>query len=206
MSTTMSTATATMSAARAPGGARSCRGDRRRVRVFAYGSNLHPGQMLERCPSARALFRACLPQHGLVFVGFSVTWQGPVANVMRHATRGVPGVVYEIRRRDLRALDRFEGVPFAYERTLRRVLDESDDAHVVHVYMQRGADRAAAPSEAYLRQIMRGYLHHGIELHRLFDAIGIQPPRALRPAVRAQAGARKRRRAQSDLRKPNPDA
>ena len=101
------------------------------------------------------------------------------------------------------ALDRFEGVPFAYERTLRRVVDESGDAHVVHVYKQPGADRTASPSEAYLRQIMRGYLHHGIALERLFAAIGIQPPRALRCVGEPQ---RKSRSARSDLRKTNPDA
>jgi gamma-glutamylcyclotransferase len=208
MSSTMSTATAMMSAASAPVQPRR-RDDRRRVRVFAYGSNLHPGQIRERCPSARTLFRAGLPGHGLAFVGFSATWLGPVANVARHATRLVPGVVYEISRGDLKALDRFEGVPFAYERTLRRVVDESGDAHVVHVYLQRSASRPAAPSEAYLRQIMRGYLHHGIELARLFAAMGLRPPRALRSAAAApRPGPRrqKRQRSQSDLRKPNPDA
>jgi gamma-glutamylcyclotransferase len=177
--------TTKMSTASAPDAARRRR-DRRRVRVFAYGSNLHPGQMRDRCPSAQALFRACLPRHRMVFVGFSVTWRGPVANVTRHVARVVPGVVYEISGRDLLALDRFEGVPFAYERTLRRVVDESGHAHVVHVYKQPGADRTAAPSEAYLRQIVRGYLHHGIELERLYAAIGIQPPRALRRAGEPQ--------------------
>ena len=41
------------------------------VLYFAYGSNLDEGQMLERCPGAKTMGHATLPNHALTFGGFS---------------------------------------------------------------------------------------------------------------------------------------
>ncbi|KAJ4327387.1 hypothetical protein N0V84_002158 [Fusarium piperis] len=74
------------------------------VLYFAYGSNLHVAQMAQRCPSS-------------VFVGTGTLsgyrWQinqRGVANVVPADDSSVEGLVYLVNARDVRALDRSEGV------------------------------------------------------------------------------------------------
>jgi hypothetical protein len=165
-----------------------------RVRVFAYGSNLCADQMARRCPTARAIAVAVLPRHKLAFAGFSVGWQGAVADIVPHPDREVPGVVYEVSVPDLQALDRAEGVPMVYERTLRRVVDEAGVGLVVHVYRQRQPAEPGPPTEMYLRQILRGYQRHGIDLDRMLAAM--ETPRKARDGGRDAAHGRRRRLAQ----------
>ncbi|EEU37067.1 uncharacterized protein NECHADRAFT_86778 [Fusarium vanettenii 77-13-4] len=74
------------------------------VLYFAYGSNLHVAQMAKRCPSS-------------VFIGTGTLagyrWQineRGVANVVPADDSSVEGLVYLVNARDVRALDRSEGV------------------------------------------------------------------------------------------------
>lgn len=74
------------------------------VLYFAYGSNLHVSQMAQRCPSS-------------VFVGTGTLsgyrWQineRGVANVVPEDGSSVEGLVYLVNARDVRTLDRSEGV------------------------------------------------------------------------------------------------
>lgn len=74
------------------------------VLYFAYGSNLHVAQMAKRCPSS-------------VFIGTGTLsgyrWQineRGVANVVPADDSLVEGLVYLVNARDVRALDRSEGV------------------------------------------------------------------------------------------------
>ena len=76
---------------------------------FAYGSNLEPDQMRARCPGSRVLCRAILPDHVLVFRGFSRDWEGAVATVEPAPGEVVHGVVFEVTPADVESLDRYEG-------------------------------------------------------------------------------------------------
>jgi len=183
-------------------------GNERVCLYFAYGSNICLDQMRRRCPNARPLGVAVLPYHGLAFAGFSASWGGAVAHVVPHPTREVPGVIYELSVADLRALDRAEGVPLAYRRTLRRVVDETGAEHVVHVYLHQSTE-PGTPTEEYLRQILRGYQRHRIDLDRMLAAMGVAPATAgTAPAPNTQrrrrASAPKKRR--RDLRRRDSDA
>ena len=106
------------------------------VLYFAYGSNLDDAQMRERCANARVVGRATLPNYALVFGGFSHRWGGAVASVVRAKGACVEGLLYELGNVDLRELDRFEGHPFAYERVIRWVRDESGRRRRVMTYLQ----------------------------------------------------------------------
>ncbi|BCS21197.1 gamma-glutamylcyclotransferase family protein [Aspergillus puulaauensis] len=84
---------------------------------FAYGSNLHLNQMAQRCPKSRYLGRAIL--HGY---RWQINDRG-YANVVRvpHASQvssSVQGLCYLINREDEAKLDRNEGVPTAYGKTM----------------------------------------------------------------------------------------
>ncbi|MEW6713076.1 MAG: gamma-glutamylcyclotransferase family protein, partial [Candidatus Riflebacteria bacterium] len=78
-------------------------------KYFAYGSNMDWKQMSERCPSARFLTVAVLPDHQLAFSRVSTSRGCGVADVVPCTGSGVWGVVYEISADDLCKLDRTEG-------------------------------------------------------------------------------------------------
>lgn len=139
---------------------------------FAYGSNMDGEQMLARCPSARFFARAWLPNHELAFRGSSAAWGGGVATVVPRGGDQVPGVVYVMKRRDLRLLDGFEGHPFVYQREQRLVRDSKNAWWRVHTYTMLEGD-LNPPSRRYMRRINEAYAKYGFA--RLSDAVGSIP-------------------------------
>jgi hypothetical protein len=142
----------------------------KRVLVFAYGSNLNGTQMRARCPSARREGRATLHGHALTFGGNSRRWGGGVANVQRWRGGAVSGVLYELSVDDLRMLDRFEGCPFSYRRSLRIVVDEAGRRLRAHVYVQM-AGAFAPPGVEYLGVLLRAYKRFGFDRRPLAAAV-----------------------------------
>ncbi|HEV7258262.1 MAG TPA: gamma-glutamylcyclotransferase family protein [Bosea sp. (in: a-proteobacteria)] len=69
---------------------------------FAYGLNMDPAGMAQRCPNSRALGLARLPRHR-----FIVTRDG-YASVIRDPREEVHGVLWDCSLGDVRALDKFE--------------------------------------------------------------------------------------------------
>ncbi|RSM19519.1 hypothetical protein CDV31_001679 [Fusarium ambrosium] len=74
------------------------------VLYFAYGSNLHVAQMAKRCPSSVFIGTGTLPGYR-----WQINERG-VANVVPTDGSSVEGLVYLVNARDVRALDRSEGV------------------------------------------------------------------------------------------------
>ena len=83
---------------------------------FAYGSNMNWLQMQDRCPSARFLHLAVLPDYQLAFTRKSIKRGCGVADVVPAPGQNVWGVVYEISNRDVENLDRSEGYRSGRER------------------------------------------------------------------------------------------
>ena len=71
---------------------------------FAYGSNLHVAQMAQRCPDSVFKGRAILPNYR-----WQINNRG-VANVVESAGDSVEGLVYLVGPKDMKALDRSEGL------------------------------------------------------------------------------------------------
>jgi gamma-glutamylcyclotransferase (GGCT)/AIG2-like uncharacterized protein YtfP len=148
----------------------------RPVLYFAYGSNLDDEQMRARCPSARVVGRATLPGHALTFGGFSHRWGGAVASVLRAKGAAVPGVLYALDPGDVRALDRFEGHPFAYERVVKLVLDEQGRRRRVTTYLQPSEGfEPWAPPQGYFDVLWRAYARLGFDARGLLVAAGVTP-------------------------------
>ncbi len=142
------------------------------VLYFAYGSNLDEGQMLERCPGAKTMGHATLPNHALTFGGFSHKWSSAVASVRRAAGERVEGVLYRLPADDLDRLDRAEGHPHAYLRETRFVVTR-DARRLAHVYLQpEETFEAWTPQPKYFAVLAREYARRGFELERLVAAIG----------------------------------
>lgn len=132
---------------------------------FAYGSNLDPQQMIQRCPTARLFSLGELRQHQLLFRGRSARWDGAVATI-RRGPGIVRGVIYAMRSSDLVRLDGHEGHPFYYEREFRDVIDSHGEKWRCHTYVLP-AEKAliGLPSSRYLRVIAEGYRRYGFD-HR----------------------------------------
>ncbi len=144
---------------------------------FAYGSNLCEEQMRARCPGARRGARAKLHHHALVFGGFSPRWQGAVASVVRHRGGWVEGLLYQLTAADVVALDRHEGVPYAYEKVERLVVDEHGSRRRAFTYVQPADTfEAWTPPTEYFVQIWRAYQRLGFDRGALAAAAGIQRP------------------------------
>ncbi len=144
------------------------------VLYFAYGSNLDDDQMRARCAGARVVGRAVLPNHALAFGGFSHRWGGAVASVVRTKGARVEGLLYELGDVDLRALDRFEGHPFAYERVLRFVQDERGRRRRAMTYLQpEDTFEAWSPQQGYFAIMWRAYDRLGFDFEPLAIAAGV---------------------------------
>jgi gamma-glutamylcyclotransferase len=144
-----------------------------RLLVLAYGSNLDLAQMLVRCPSAVPTGRATLANHALVFGGYSHRWGGGVASLVRAPGASAEGVVFRVAKGDVEMLDRYEGVPFAYERVTRWVVDEHSARHRVQLYLQREEGfRRDAPGQRYFAVLWRAYALWGLDRKALIAATG----------------------------------
>ena len=71
---------------------------------FSYASNMDEAQMADRCPDARPVDGAMLPDYGIV-----ITSQG-YANVVESPGDVVFGLLWTISPADEESLDRYEGV------------------------------------------------------------------------------------------------
>jgi len=138
---------------------------------FAYGSNLDPEQMRQRCPGHHVVGLAELRDHRLSFPLTSHDWGGGVASVSVAHGESVWGAVHELSDEDLRTLDGYEGYRGPgdqhnlYDReTLPVHLVRADDGSFprrLHawIYVARPAN-PAPPSSRYLDALLRGARHH----------------------------------------------
>jgi hypothetical protein len=138
---------------------------------FAYGSNLDPEQMRQRCPQHRTIGVAALHDHRIAFPLYSQHWGGGVASVVPAHGQTVWGVLHDITDADLAALDGWEGRKAAgdqhnlYNRESMTVeLVRPDDGSVprrvrAFVYVAHPAN-PSPPSRRYLDAILKGARHH----------------------------------------------
>ena len=121
---------------------------------FAFGSNLDPEQMDERCPGSRPLFRAHLEHHRLDFTHLSRRWGGGAADILRAADSRVWGVVYALEPDHLDVLDRYEA---GYERVRLEVSGDGGPRRVTTYQVVRKG--RFEPSRIYLDKMLRWGAH-----------------------------------------------
>lgn len=136
---------------------------------LAYGSNMSPEQMAKRCPGAKLIGAVILKNYALTFAGWSASWGGGVATVVRKKGSSVSGAIYRINAKHLATLDRYEGVPFAYMRCKRKVAVGSKTRQP-WVYIKKNRE-PCLPTQAYVDKIAEGYCAIGLPLQSLQDGI-----------------------------------
>ena len=137
---------------------------------FAYGRNMHPVIMAQRCPAAGFIGTASLPDHRLL-----INARG-VSTVVPEAGSEVHGVLWQLTQACEAALDEIEGVARgSYRRDEARPVIGGVTMPMALIYIASNAD-PSAPREGYLESLEEAALHHGFpESYRLFLA-GLRIP------------------------------
>lgn len=134
------------------------------ILYFAYGSNLSTEQMHERCPHATPVGIGHLPGWRWI-----INARG-YANVVECETEsdgeGVWGMLYLLPPRDEESLDKCEGVPWAYDKSVlevRWVLDDwkktpegGEQTVRALVYVDEQRKEEGKPREEYVGRMQRG--------------------------------------------------
>lgn len=132
---------------------------------FAYGSNLSTESMRHRCPDSIKLGTAVLQDWRLTFRG--------VADVEESEGDVAFGGLWLCPPRDIRSLDRYEGVAggFYRKRVLTVQAEDGPMDALVYVMNPTPLDNRSLPSQHYFGTIAAGYRDYGLPLDALQEAL-----------------------------------
>lgn len=139
---------------------------------IAYGSNLNIRQMRMRCPSARVIGTATIPDYELIFKGGQT---GAYLTIEPKAHASVPVAVWSVTDEDEAALDRYEGFPtFYYKKEIQLPIKgiKSGKTRIrdCFVYIMHEERSIGVPSLAYVSVCLEGYISFGFDEHFLAEA------------------------------------
>jgi gamma-glutamylcyclotransferase (GGCT)/AIG2-like uncharacterized protein YtfP len=136
---------------------------------FAYGSNLDPVQMAQRCPGATPVGPAQLADHRLCFPRRSPVRGCAVASVEPQEGAIVWGILYRIGREDLVRLDEREGYDPVnlsavnrYDRIEVAVTPSDGESVSAMMYVALPELMPGLPSVTYLKHIVDGAVAHSL--------------------------------------------
>ncbi len=115
----------------------------------AYGSNMSPAQMAERCPHSPRQGTGWLEGWRLTFGGEDIGWEGALATVVEDSGERVFVVLYELSESDERVLDRWDGVTIGYYSKLRVRVSTLDGDVLAWLYVLNDYE-GGLPSARYL--------------------------------------------------------
>jgi gamma-glutamylcyclotransferase (GGCT)/AIG2-like uncharacterized protein YtfP len=115
----------------------------------AYGSNMDPEQMAQRCPHSPQRGTGWLEGWRLTFGGEDIGWEGALATVVEDPSERVFVVLYELSEGDTRALDSWDGVTLGYYGRIR-VRVRAHDGDVLAWLYVLNAYEGGLPSARYL--------------------------------------------------------
>ena len=115
----------------------------------AYGSNMTPAQMAERCPHSPLEGTGWLEGWRLTFGGEDIGWEGALATVVEDAAERVFVALYELSESDERALDQWDGATIGYYRKLRVRVATADGEVLAWLYVLNDYE-GGLPSARYL--------------------------------------------------------
>jgi len=130
-----------------------------KFKYFAYGSNMLAERLQERCPSATAISVAIATGWSLDFSKKSKDDSGK-ATIFSTKSGRVYGVVFEIAKSEMGALDKAEGCGFGYERNdafTVSIIDSTDTIDAVTYIASSGhRDDKLVPYDWYKGLVIAG--------------------------------------------------
>ena len=137
-----------------------------KVIYFAYGANMNPEQIRQRCTGAEVLGPARLPGHALGFFGNNRLWDGGLETVVRAPGHTLWGVLYSLGHTDADSLDAWQGVRLngtgEYFHSPGTVFDATGEGRYAVLYKKDLLGEPVRPSREYLRFIVDGARAHGL--------------------------------------------
>jgi hypothetical protein len=128
----------------------------------AYGSNMDPAQMLQRCPSSPLAGTGWLPGWRLTFGGEDLGWEGSLATIVQDDAGATdspapsPGrpsavfvVLYDLSAADERTLDSWEGADLGLYTKIRLRVHTLEGDRLAWLYVL-DAFEGGLPSARYL--------------------------------------------------------
>ena len=115
----------------------------------AYGSNLDPDQMRQRCPHSPALGTGWIEGWRLTFGGEELGWEGALATLAESPGSAVFVGLYDVPPGDVRALDQWEGADSGLYSKIKVRVRALDGDHVAWAYVLDGYE-GGLPSARYL--------------------------------------------------------
>ena len=112
----------------------------------AYGSNMDPEQMLERCPHSPAAGTGWLNGWRLTFGGEELGWDGALPMIVPDKDARVFVAIYEVSPQDMRILDYWEGADTGLYNKIRLRITSQDGELLSWVYILDGFE-GGLPSE-----------------------------------------------------------
>jgi len=115
----------------------------------AYGSNMNPKQMAERCPHSPQRGTGWLEGWRLTFGGADIGWEGALATVVEQPGERVFVALYEMSGSDEDKLDEWDGATLGYYRKLRVRVATLDGDVLAWLYVLNDYE-GGLPSARYL--------------------------------------------------------
>ena len=115
----------------------------------AYGSNLDPAQMLQRCPHSPAAGTGWLEGWRLTFGAEDLGWEGSLATVVESSGDRVFVGLYDLTDADARDLDAWEGADTGLYRKVRVRVAAMEGDRLAWLYTLDGYE-GGLPSARYL--------------------------------------------------------
>ncbi len=134
----------------------------------AYGSNLNVAQMAYRCPTARMVSSAVIPNWELLYKG---TRRAGVATIMYKKGVTLPVGLWEIDDEAEAALDIYEGYPHLYGKQNIFVTLPDGKRKLAMVYIMNNGHKTCYPSDSYINTIMQGYDDFGLDIDFFYESL-----------------------------------
>jgi gamma-glutamylcyclotransferase (GGCT)/AIG2-like uncharacterized protein YtfP len=115
----------------------------------AYGSNMDPAQMGERCPHSPLRGSGWLEGWRLAFGGEDIGWEGALATVVEESGQRVFVVLYDLSGSDEEALDQWDGASLGYYRRAKVRVETMDGDVLAWLYVLN-AYEGGLPAARYL--------------------------------------------------------
>jgi gamma-glutamylcyclotransferase (GGCT)/AIG2-like uncharacterized protein YtfP len=115
----------------------------------AYGSNMDPAQMKERCPHSPVAGTGWLEGWRLTFGGEDLGWEGALATIVEEPRSQVYVGLYDVTQPDERELDAWEGADTGLYRKVKVRVATMEGDQLAWVYLLDSFE-GGLPSARYL--------------------------------------------------------
>ncbi len=115
----------------------------------AFGSNMNPAQMLERCPHSPLAGTGWLTGWRLTFGGEQLSWEGALSMLVPDPNGRVFVALYDLMPEDREALDGWEGIESGMYDSVHVRVSTLDGDCLAWVYLLNGYE-GGLPSARYL--------------------------------------------------------